>query len=299
MKKFFTLFAALLILKASFARVDTVNVSNNQFTPATLNAVVGDTILWIHIAGFHTTTSITGSIPAGAATWDAPLQTAGSTFIYILKIAGTYNYECTIHAPNMEGVINASGSLPVVLSSFGAAPTKTNGALISWATATEQNTDHFEVMRSTDGTSFEKISAVAAKGNSSSLTNYTYTDNLLPANYRFLYYSLSIVDKDGRKTLSNITMFRNVNGVPKLIVSLSPNPISRPGHLMLQFNSDKTGSMHVQLFDAAGKMVRQGDLSAVSGLNNGHFHIGEVAPGTYTILFTMDNQKESYKIMVQ
>ena len=297
MKKLFTLFAALIILKASFATIHVVTVSNFQFNPASVNAVVGDTIKWVYQDGFHTTTST--AIPNGAATWDAAMQQAGATFLYKLTVAGTYNYECSIHPAQMQGILTVTGSLPVQLSSFSVSPTKANSALLSWATATEQNTDHFEIMRSTTGNNFEKISSVPAKGNSSSLTNYAYTDNLLPANFRFIYYSLSIVDKDGRKTLSDIKMFRNVNGSPKLITSLSPNPVSRPGHLMLQFNSDKEGSMHAALYDATGKLVKQADMSAVAGLNNGHFHIGEVQPGTYTIVFTMDTQKESYKIVVQ
>jgi len=94
-------------------------------------------------------------------------------------------------------------------------------------------------------------------------------------------------------------MFRNVNGVPRLIVQLSPNPISRPGHLMLQFNSDKVGTMHVQLFDASGRLVKEADMSALAGLNNGHFHIGDVPSGTYTIIFSMNDQKESYRVVVQ
>ena len=200
----------------------------------------------------------------------------------------------------MLGTLNVSGALPVILNSFAISPTKTNNALVAWATATESNTDHFEIMRSTNGSSFEKIASVPAKGNSSILVNYAYTDNAMPANSRFLYYSLTIVDKDGKRTFSDVKMFHNVNGIePKLIVSLSPNPISRPGHLMLQFNSDKENTMHVQLFDPSGKLVKQADMSAVAGLNNGHFHIGDVAPGTYTIMFTMDAIKESYKIMVQ
>jgi hypothetical protein len=186
-----------------------------------------------------------------------------------------------------------------VLNDFSVSATKAMGALLAWVTASEQNTDHFEIMRSTNGIHFEKIATVPAKGNSSVLVNYSYTDNALPANVRYLYYSLAIVDKDGKRSLSDIKIFSNINGSTKLIVSLSPNPISRPGHLMLQFNSDKDNSMHVQLFDQSGKLVKQVDMSAVAGLNNGHFHIGEVAPGVYTIIFTMDDKKESYKIVVQ
>ena len=94
-------------------------------------------------------------------------------------------------------------------------------------------------------------------------------------------------------------MFANVNGKPKLIVSLSPNPISRPGHLMLQFNAEKEGSMHVQLYNSSGKLIKEDNMSAVAGLNNGHFHVGDVPAGVYTIIFSMGNQKESYRIVVQ
>ena len=88
------------------------------------------------------------------------------------------------------------------LSSFGVSPTKTNAALIAWSTATEQNTDHFEIMRSTDDKNFTKITSVAAAGNSSVIHNYSYTDNAVPTNARYIYYFLSVVDKDGKKTLS-------------------------------------------------------------------------------------------------
>jgi hypothetical protein len=131
------------------------------------------------------------------------------------------------------------------------------------------------------------------------LTSYSYTDNNLSAAYRFAYYSLSIVDKDGKTALSGIEIFRNDKGAAKMIVSLSPNPINKPGHLMIQFNSEKQGSMHVDLFDNSGRLVTQTDMAAVAGLNNGHFHMGDVASGTYTIVFTMDGMKESYKVVVQ
>ncbi len=299
MKKIYLLLAALLFLKTSFASTHIIQVSNNQFSPATVNAIVGDVIEWDWIEGFHTTTSLT--IPSGAATWDQQLNDGGvTTFTYTVTKAGTYNYQCNFHASlGMVGTINVTGALPVILSSFGVSPGKANAAVVAWATATEQNTDHFDIMRSIDGNNFQKIATLPAKGNSSALTNYAYTDNSLPAAYRYIYYSLSIIDKDGRQTLSDIKVFRNANGTAKLIVSLSPNPISRPGHLMLQFNSEKNNTMHAQLFDASGKLVKQDDLTAVAGLNNGHFHIGDVAPGTYTIIFTMDAQKEMYKIVVQ
>src|SRR5438552_7060576 len=103
MKKIYTLCATLLILKFSFATTHLVEVSNFQFSPATVNAVVGDTIKWTWVSGFHTTTSTT--VPAGAATWDANIQGAGQTFSYKLTVEGTYNYLCSVHPTQMTGTL--------------------------------------------------------------------------------------------------------------------------------------------------------------------------------------------------
>jgi plastocyanin len=298
MKKIYTVIATLFFLKSSFATTHVIEIVDNQFLPATITMVVGDTIQWKWKGDIHTTTST--DIPNGAAPWNSAVHNKGYTFKYKVTVIGTYNYKCKIHAPlGMVGTIMVTSALPVVLNNFGISPTNTHGALIAWSTATEINTDHFEIMRSTDDKNFEKITSIPAAGNSSSIHNYSYTDNAIPASYHYTYYYLSIIDKDGKKTLSQIKMFANLNGKPKLIESLSPNPISRPGHLMLQFNAEKEGSMHVQLYNASGKLVKEADLSGTIGLNNGHFHVGDVPAGVYTIIFSMDNLKESYKVVVQ
>ena len=68
-----------------------VTVQNFQFTPATLNVVVGDVIHWVWIAGTHTTTSVT--IPAGAAAWNSPMDLTDTTFDYTVTQPGIYSYQ--------------------------------------------------------------------------------------------------------------------------------------------------------------------------------------------------------------
>ncbi len=62
MKKLLLLAFALFFISVSHATSDTVKISNFQFSPASINATVGDTIVWILQNGFHTTTST--SVPA-------------------------------------------------------------------------------------------------------------------------------------------------------------------------------------------------------------------------------------------
>ena len=87
----------------------TILVASNSFTPSTLNALSGDTIKYQWVGGFHTSTCNNAngtSHPVGADDWDVTMSSAANNFSYILKIPGTYNYNCTFHAPGMAGVIN-------------------------------------------------------------------------------------------------------------------------------------------------------------------------------------------------
>lgn len=294
----------LLILSIVFLTVFTANaetkiihVKNFQFSPKTTNAVVGDKIQWVWDNGGHTTTST--SVPAGAASWDAIMDEGHKLFEYTVTVAGTYNFWCIPHSPTMSGSIIVTGTMPVVLAYLNVNTSTSKKALLTWKTLSEQNTASFIIKRSVDGNNFTEIARINAAGNSNVEKNYSYTDNTISNSNKYYYYMLQIADKDSRFTLSDIKLFRNYSAVPKLITSLSPNPISQPGHLMLQFNADKAGSMLVKLFDSNGKLVKQADMSAEVGLNNGHFHLGNIPAGVYTIVFTMDNLKETKSIVVQ
>jgi len=101
------LVAAFLIgsMSATFAATHHVLVSDFQFTPSAINAVVGDVIVWRWQNGMHTTTST--SVPTGARPWDAPMNSTSQRFRYRLRVAGTYQYHCSIH-PIMQGTITVS-----------------------------------------------------------------------------------------------------------------------------------------------------------------------------------------------
>lgn len=297
-KYFFLMLVMVTLSVVAKANTWVIQVANFQFSPANVNVIVGDTVKWVWVDGTHTTTST--SLPGGAAAWDSPINTTTTSFSYKVKVAGTYNYWCTIHAPTMAGVITATGTLPVVLSAFNIIPTKPDGtALISWTTATEINTDLFIVNKSVNGISFSEIARVKAAGNSSTPQTYAATDNNNGSPYKYIYYELQIIDKDGTSTLSSIQKFTNNSVAKKLITQLSPNPITSPGHLMFQFNAEKNGSMKIQLYNTAGKLIKEDNANAITGLNNGHFHMGDLPAGVYTIVFTLDNERESYQVMMQ
>lgn len=274
-----------------------IQVSNYQFSPSSVNAVVGDVITWNWVSGLHTTTST--SVPAGAATWDAPMTSTKKTYSYTVTVQGSYTFYCKFHA-DMIGGLTVTGAVPVKLSGFNISTgTAKNSVQINWTTASELNTSYFAVKKSTDGKMFNEIGRVEAKGNSTTLQQYSFTDVNIGSDNRFLYYSLEMVDKDGQKQNSEIKLFKNGVAVKKIITKMSPNPVTQPGHLIIQFNADKSAKMDVKIFDVSGKLVKRLDMQAETGLNNGHIHMGDFKAGTYNLVFILDGVKETHKVVVQ
>ena len=131
MKQLLPIIAAMLLTMPLSAKIWTVQAANFSFTPSSLPSVtVGDTVQWVWINGAHTTTSLT--VPAGAASWNSPIETTTPLFNYKITVEGVYTYQCTPHAPNMAGTftVQKAAGVPVVnagaLLSFGPNPANNN-----------------------------------------------------------------------------------------------------------------------------------------------------------------------------
>jgi plastocyanin len=94
-----------------FATDHIVHFGDYFFSPDSFSAHVGDTVTWQGNFSMHNTVS--ESIPAGAAAWNHGL-TSGTTdtaFSYVIKVAGTYHYECTVHVSlGMVGVFTVAAT---------------------------------------------------------------------------------------------------------------------------------------------------------------------------------------------
>jgi len=284
-------------VSATFATKITVKVTNFKFSPKTFNVQVGDTIVFTWKLGIHNTTSTT--IPAGAAAWAALSDSVHKKFNYVVKTVGTYNFVCTIHAPAMKGTFIASAALSSGVSDVSLSKSVTSQPIISWNTKSEADVAYYSVQRSTDGDNFKEVSRINPSIGSDGIQQHTFTDITVDKTVKYVYYQLQVADKKGNTQLSDIKMFAQTPMVTKLVTSLSPNPISRPGHLMVQFNADKEGSMMMQLYSESGRFIKQAEMAADKGLNNGHFHLGDIPVGTYYVICTMGTTKEKYTIMVK
>ncbi len=139
----------------------------------------------------------------------------------------SYGTRATDHYPvmtkfNLSNVTNVV-PIPVELTSF-------NGQLIdkqiiklNWATASEINSNYFEVEKSTDGTDFKAIGRVKAAGNSIEKTRYFFNDNAVLESDKILYYRIKTMDTNGTfKYTKTIAVYNEISKNTPLRVY--PNP---------------------------------------------------------------------------
>ncbi|MDB5267267.1 MAG: C-terminal target protein [Hymenobacter sp.] len=138
--------------------------------------------------------------------------------------------------------------LPVELVSF-TARAQGSAVALSWRTATEKNSQAFEVERSADGATFARIGTVAAAGSSSAPRTYELLDTKLPDNAATLYYRLRQVDQDGTFNYSPVRSIVLKGAVAAL--SLYPNPTATGAATL---TGAQPGTL-VTVYDALGRPV--------------------------------------------
>jgi hypothetical protein len=174
--------------------------------------------------------------------------------------------------------ITEDNPLPVELLNF-TANQHDNFVAVSWQTATEVNSDLFEVERSDENLVFHPLGIVPASGISHTVTDYSFLD-VTPSSGN-IYYRLRRVDRDESVTFSELV---HVHFTP-LSFSVYPNPVKR-GELLF-FNGDIENS--AILFDHLG---RHESLP----LHSGTLDTSLLLPGVYTL---MTNRGDRLRVLVK
>lgn len=121
-----TTLALLLLAAVSPLSAANHNVAvgpGNSFSPATVNATVGDTVTWTLMGGFHNVRANDGSFLSG------PVGDSWGPFVQPFNSAGSFGYQCDAHGPSMSGVVNvAGGGTPGSLSFTSSSASVSEGA---------------------------------------------------------------------------------------------------------------------------------------------------------------------------
>jgi hypothetical protein len=177
--------------------------------------------------------------------------------------------------------------LPVNLISFSAVNTANNEVGLTWTTAFENNTDYFEIQRSSDSRYFVKIAGIPASGNSTQLFNYSYTDQFPQQGIN--YYRLKIVDKDGHSTLSSVkAISMNATGKMQVITNYNSNSI-----VVMLPPVNTNGSLRV--IDIYGRILFKQKINGEQQLN---IPIYNLLKGNYFVQYITTGEQQSQHIVI-
>lgn len=203
------------------------------------------------------TTAINMSTVNGyAAPAITDLDGDGLLDLFVGNGTGTvYRYEQAQSATTptiLPASLTTAAPLPVVLTAF-TGQNSAAGNVLRWATASEANSDRFEVERAADGQSFTKIGQLAAAGTTAATHSYQFADAATPAGTS--YYRLRQVDLDGTSTYSPV-----VTLAASLSSLSTPKPVAYPTIFTDELNVTLPGTAATQaatatLLAADGRLV--------------------------------------------
>lgn len=148
-----------------------------------------------------------------------------------------------------------SGTLPVELLFFNATPA-VNQIKLTWATASELNSDFFEVQKSNNGLDYEGLFQINGAGNSQIRIDYEVFDEK-PQIGR-TYYRLRQVDVDGKEAIYPAT-FVEFTGLRSF--STYPTQISKGSKLTIELNFTPQVPVEVVIHDISGRLVERLSLA--------------------------------------
>jgi hypothetical protein len=172
-----------------------------------------------------------------------------------------------------ESYTYAGGALGIKLLSFNAG-SDNNNVNLKWSTATETDNAFFTIERSANGTDWMEVKNVKGAGTSTSILNYTATDESpLTGNS---YYRLKQTDIDGATSYSDVRAIK-FSGLAKA-VSIFPVPNS--GNTVTFKGITDFKNNQFTLLNAGGNLVYSSTLTRAS------VELPSVPTGVYFIRVT-------------
>ncbi|MEO6732367.1 MAG: T9SS type A sorting domain-containing protein [Ferruginibacter sp.] len=221
-----------------------------------------------------------------------------------LSMTATSNHDFTVTADIKSAAISrfrivfkqvASGPLPVTYKSIRAYRQAENIA-VEWKVENETNIVKYEVEKSADGVSFDKVGITPARGANSTNATYSWMDaNPLNGNN---FYRVRSVNVEGRSEYSMIVKIDTE--VKNSVITIFPNPIT-DNKIGLQFRNVIAGDYYIRLMNSNGQVLLTTTVSALASSTAKNISTGnKLISGLYHLEVTgPDKIVNSIKVVVR
>jgi hypothetical protein len=191
--------------------------------------------------------------------YDRCLLTGGATHdgdFVTYDAAGTPTY--------LNNGCTPTAILPIKLLNFTGKKLKNGSNQLEWSTASEINNEFFSIERSKDAKQFYSIGEVNGTGNSNTIIQYDFIDNLPEPQTN--YYRLKQTDFNGESSYSKTIAINNKGNNANIFIS---NNV-----LHINFNDDDVTNSNLQIIDALGRTVYSEVISTNTRINTSIFTSG-------------------------
>ncbi len=187
-------------------------------------------------------------------------------------------------------------TLPVQIASFNAQLNNAaSKAILNWSTSSEINASRFVVERSIDGSNYADIAMVfSQEGNSNSLRQYSYADDISSVNSSLVFYRLRIVDIDGNYKYSDIELIKLGNRKQQSSIIVYPNPAQ--SELRITIPQNWQGKMiSYNVYNLDGNLLKQ--KTASNAGQTELINISDLPVGIYVVKAANGNETSTQRIV--
>ena len=235
------------------------NVGLNYTDTASKRLCLGDTVT-ITASGGVNYTYFVNNVQYLTPTTEDTLQIILPSDTNLISVLVTDSSGCFFSSNSSLTILaNCAVILPIDLTSFEVDETNCPTLTFNWATATEINTEKFELYALDEYKNvWEVIGELDAAGNSSTNKHYSYTYNTNGTNHK--YFKIRTIDNNGSFEESSLITANCGDTWDE--VNIYPNPGSGNINIHTNFNVEE-----VMLYDDSGKMMYNGSLQSLNTAN--------------------------------
>lgn len=166
------------------------------------------------------------------------------------------------------------------------------GVMLTWSTATEENSSMFMLEKAENGVDFTNIGSVQAFGNSFKTKDYNFLDVMGSAEK--IYYRLKLIDIDGAFSYSDVLTVRKKFPNNFMVARMSSATTSKEFSVTL--DAFKDGEIAYEVRSLQGEVFFVGKQPVVNGLNDVLVNMSDFTPNIYRLVFKMEQEEESLVI---